>query len=127
MGGTLFCSNFLVCLLVTFLGGGGCVLPVFYYNFDKDCYCEVNNCEQCAENGCKKCDSGYYYNQTAKLCIKEGEEKLINCYEIQNFFDEWLYFFDARQREQAAFQQVNIKLIFVIFFGVYIFYVIKNV
>jgi hypothetical protein len=47
--------------------------------------------------------------------------KLINCYEIPNFFDEWLYFFDARQREQAAFQQVNIKLIFVIFFGGYIF------
>ena len=52
-----------------------------YYNFDKDCYCEVNNCEQCAENGCKKCDSGYYYNETAKLCIKEGEEKLVNCYD----------------------------------------------
>ena len=52
-----------------------------YYNFEKNCYCEVNNCEICEENGCKKCDSGYYYNKTSNLCIKETEEKKIHCYD----------------------------------------------
>ena len=52
-----------------------------YYNFEKNCYCEVDNCEQCDENGCKQCDSGYYYNETSKKCIKEAEEKHINCYD----------------------------------------------
>ena len=52
-----------------------------YYNFEKNCYCEVNNCELCDENGCKQCDSGYYYNETSKQCIKETEEKQIQCYD----------------------------------------------
>ena len=50
-----------------------------YYTYLNDCYCTVNNCEQCAEDGCKKCITGYYYNETSKECIK-NEEK-INCYD----------------------------------------------
>ena len=51
-----------------------------YYSFNKDCYCLVNNCEQCAEDGCNKCISGYYYNETLKECIKQLDEEK-NCFD----------------------------------------------
>ena len=52
-----------------------------YYNFNNNCYCLINNCEQCAENGCKKCISGYFFNETLKECIKQSDEEKIKCYD----------------------------------------------
>ena len=52
-----------------------------FYSSDKNCYCEVNNCEQCAPNGCLKCNTGYYYNETSNECIKETEENKIQCFD----------------------------------------------
>ena len=52
-----------------------------YYNYQKDCYCEVDNCEQCAEDGCKKCITGYFYNETSKECLKESDEQKIQCFD----------------------------------------------
>ena len=52
-----------------------------YYSYQNDCYCQVNNCEQCDEDGCKKCISGYFYNETSKECIKQSDEEKIQCYD----------------------------------------------
>ena len=52
-----------------------------YYNYEKNCHCIVDNCELCAEDGCKKCISGYFYNETAKECIKQNDEEKIQCYD----------------------------------------------
>ena len=52
-----------------------------YYSSNKNCYCEVNNCEQCAVDGCKKCNSGYYYNETTKECLKETEDNKLQCFD----------------------------------------------
>ena len=52
-----------------------------YTNVDKNCVCNVNNCEQCSVDGCKKCRTGYYYNETLKNCIKEDTENKIQCYD----------------------------------------------
>ena len=50
-----------------------------YYKNNDDCYCDINNCEKCSENGCLKCRSNYYYNSTLNTC--EEEEKKIECYD----------------------------------------------
>ena len=52
-----------------------------FYRLDDDCHCEVDNCEICAENGCIKCDFGYFYNQTTNLCQKyeDNDPNKIQC------------------------------------------------
>ena len=52
-----------------------------YYRFNNDCYCEINNCEQCGENSCLKCITGYFYNSTSKNCEKLKDEDKISCYD----------------------------------------------
>ena len=52
-----------------------------YYRNNNDCYCQVENCEHCSENGCLKCSSGYYYNETLNKCEKEQEIENIECYD----------------------------------------------
>jgi len=52
-----------------------------YYNFGLDCYCLINNCEQCSENGCFKCISGYFFNDTSRKCEEENEEDKFKCYD----------------------------------------------
>ena len=54
-----------------------------YTNSDRNCVCSISNCEQCAEDGCKKCNSGYYYNETSKQCLKDNTENKIECYDPQ--------------------------------------------
>ena len=44
-----------------------------FYNTNNDCYCNIENCQQCAENGCLKCNFGYYYDYLNHKCEK------INC------------------------------------------------
>ena len=39
-----------------------------YYRWNFDCYCEIDNCEQCGENTCLKCSTGYYYNSENNKC-----------------------------------------------------------
>ena len=46
-----------------------------------DCYCKINNCEQCGENSCLKCITGYFYNSTTNICEKLPEEEQIICYD----------------------------------------------
>ena len=53
-----------------------------YFSFNGDCYCEINNCEQCGENTCLKCISGYFYNSTTRSCEKQNDEDKIPCYDI---------------------------------------------
>ncbi len=48
-----------------------------YYNKGNDCFCDIENCEQCSENGCLKCETNYFYNSTTKSC--EKNEISINC------------------------------------------------
>ena len=50
---------------------------------DRNCVCSIGNCEQCGENGCKKCISGYYYNETSNQCLKDNTENKIECYDPQ--------------------------------------------
>ena len=52
-----------------------------YYNFLYDCYCMINNCEQCSENGCYKCIAGYFFNDTSRECEEENEENKFKCYD----------------------------------------------
>ena len=52
-----------------------------YLLSNNDCNCNINNCEQCAIDGCKKCITGYYYNETSKECIKQKDEEKINCFD----------------------------------------------
>ena len=54
-----------------------------YTNTDGNCVCSISNCEQCGEDGCKKCISGYYYNETLKQCLKDNTENKIECYDPQ--------------------------------------------
>ncbi len=52
-----------------------------YYRFNYDCYCLINNCEQCSDNSCLKCRTGYFYNSTSNECeILEDENKIL-CYD----------------------------------------------
>ena len=46
-----------------------------YYNYNNDCYCNIDNCEQCSENGCLKCKTNYYFNNITNKCEK-NEEKI---------------------------------------------------
>ena len=52
-----------------------------YFIFANDCYCSINNCEQCSENGCYKCIAGYYFNDTSRECEEENEENKFKCYD----------------------------------------------
>ena len=50
-----------------------------YINDNNNCKCSINNCDQCSIDGCKKCQTGYYYNETLKECIKD--ENKIKCFD----------------------------------------------
>ena len=50
-----------------------------YINENNNCKCAINNCDQCSIDGCKKCQTGYYYNETLKECIKD--ENIIKCFD----------------------------------------------
>ena len=52
-----------------------------YFLSNNECNCNINNCEQCAIDGCIKCKTGYYYNETSKECIKQKDEEKINCFD----------------------------------------------
>ena len=45
-----------------------------YYRKNDDCLCEVEHCEICVENGCKRCYEGYFYNSTTNTCDKKEDE-----------------------------------------------------
>ena len=54
-----------------------------YYNSNKDCYCDIDDCEICENaNYCIKCISGYYYDNITNKCIKLNEENKMHCNDI---------------------------------------------
>ena len=83
INGTCPCSNSSCALCSTGLAGLNiCHLcKNGYYNYEQNCYCEINNCELCSENGCLICKTGYFYNSTSNACEKQNEEEKINCYD----------------------------------------------
>ena len=46
-----------------------------------NCYCNISNCEQCGENGCLVCITGYIYNNNTNVCEKIKEEEKVRCYD----------------------------------------------
>lgn len=52
-----------------------------YYKFNFDCYCQINNCEHCSDNGCLKCRTGYFYNSISHECEKLENENKTLCYD----------------------------------------------
>ena len=52
-----------------------------YYNFNQDCYCDIDECEICSENGCIKCKTGYFYNKNTNSCEEQKEEDKISCFD----------------------------------------------
>ena len=49
-----------------------------FYNYENDCYCNIDNCIQCSENGCLKCKTNYYYNNIKNECEKTEENIICN-------------------------------------------------
>jgi hypothetical protein len=45
------------------------------------CICNISNCEQCGENGCLVCKTGYYYNRSTDECEEIKDEDKIGCYD----------------------------------------------
>ena len=69
------CANGLAGLHICYLCKYG------YYRFWNDCYCQIDNCEQCSANSCIKCTTGYSFNSITHKCEKlEGENK-IDCFD----------------------------------------------
>ena len=52
-----------------------------YFNFNKDCYCDITDCEHCTENSCLICKTGYYYDSSSNSCLKQEEENKLVCYD----------------------------------------------
>lgn len=69
------CDNGLAGLHICYLCKNG------YYNYKNDCYCDIDNCEQCSENSCLICKTGYFYNITSKECQKQKEEEKLTCFD----------------------------------------------
>ena len=52
-----------------------------YYSYNKDCYCDIEDCEICSEDGCLLCRSGYFFNTTSKECEEQDDKDKIKCYD----------------------------------------------
>ena len=69
------CTSGLAGLNICFLCKNG------YYRHNNDCYCLINNCEQCWEDTCLKCVNGYFFNTTTNECEKLEDEEKITCFD----------------------------------------------
>ena len=50
-----------------------------YYSYNKDCYCDIEDCDICSEDGCLLCRTGYFFNTTSKQCEEQDNKDKIKC------------------------------------------------
>ena len=49
------------------------------YIFDNyECYCNISNCEQCGDDKCLLCKTGYFYDNKTNKCEKQNNENNLN-------------------------------------------------
>ena len=51
------------------------------YRFNKDCYCDIKDCELCSSKSCIICKTGYFYNSTSNACEEQKDEDKLPCYD----------------------------------------------